>query len=89
MDFYELMATAESIRGDPRTIDLSSGSPLIFEEFSRIALAELAAPRWITASTLGGYADYDGLPAFLDLIRERWNDAFGCQGPLRSALGWS
>jgi cytochrome P450/aspartate/methionine/tyrosine aminotransferase len=77
MDFYELMTAAESMRGDSHTIDLSSGSPLLFEELSQIALNELAAPRWISASMLGGYADYDGVPAFLDLIRERWNDTFG------------
>ncbi|MCK9931989.1 pyridoxal phosphate-dependent aminotransferase [Frankia sp. Mgl5] len=77
MDFYELMAAAESLRGDSDTIDLSSGSPLVFEELSRIVLDELAAPRWINAATLGGYADYDGVPAFTELICARWSSTFG------------
>jgi 2-aminoadipate transaminase len=77
VDFYELMKAAESLRGNPDAIDLSSGSPLVFEQISGIALNELAAPRWISPATLGAYADYDGLPAFTELICERWSGSVG------------
>lgn len=83
VDFYELMRAAESLQGNPDAIDLSSGSPLVFEQISSIALNELAAPRWISPATLGAYADYDGLPAFTELICERWSSSVGRQ--LRSA----
>lgn len=77
MDFYELMRAAESLKGNPAAIDLSSGSPLVFEQISSIALNELAAPRWISPATLGAYADYDGLPDFVELICERWSSSVG------------
>lgn len=77
VDFYELMKTAESLQGNPDAIDLSSGSPLVFEQISGVALNELAAPRWINAAKLGAYADYDGLPAFAELICERWSSSVG------------
>src|SRR6266540_840746 len=75
MIFYDLVEALESRRED--TIDLLTGSPLWFDGIARLLTAELTAPRWIDGKRLASYADYDGIPDFIELLAGRWSVALG------------